>query len=186
MNREYPNGSYAVLDRIYREHRSFIHGLLWLLTYDPEIPATTDRHKSDAVGNSSHFIDSHHVQRVTLSPTQFVKEGHIWRLGWAYQIPYHALTPKKAECVNLLTPGAASFSHVAFCSYRLESVWMIGGHAAGVAAAMAAAGNRSVQDVPVADRQKRLREQRQVIDFVPDAPQKWPNPKGGTGGPTEV
>jgi len=38
--------------------------------------------------------------------------------------------PKPADCGTLLVPGAASFSHVAFCSYRLESVWMIAGHAA--------------------------------------------------------
>lgn len=41
MNREYPNGSYAVRDRIYREHLSFTHGLLWLLANDPDIPEST-------------------------------------------------------------------------------------------------------------------------------------------------
>ena len=41
MNREYPNGSYATRERIYRDHLSFTHGLLWLLANDPEIPETT-------------------------------------------------------------------------------------------------------------------------------------------------
>ena len=148
--------------------------------------ATTDRRKSDAIGISSHFIDSHHVQRVALSPTEFVNEGRIWRLGWAYQIPYRSLTPKKDECENLLVPGAASFSHVAFCSYRLESVWMIGGHAAGVAAAMAARSSRAVQSVAVPELQKTLRAQNQVVDFVAGVPEKWSDPKGGTGGPPEI
>ena len=63
-----------------------------------------DRRKSDSIGMSSHFIDSHHVQRVALSPTEFVNEGRIWRMGYAYQIPYRAITPKAAECSNLLVP----------------------------------------------------------------------------------
>jgi hypothetical protein len=148
--------------------------------------AITDRRKPDAIGISSHFIDSHHVQRVALSPTEFVNEGRIWRIGWAYQIPYRALTPKQAECENLLVPGSASFSHVAFCSYRLESVWMIGGHAAGVAAAMAAKGSgRPVQRVNVSALQKTLRAQKQVVDFIPGQPEKWSDPRGGTGGPPE-
>ena len=146
---------------------------------------TTDRRKADAIGISSHFIDSHHVQRVALSPSEFVNEGRIWRLGWAYQIPYGALIPKAAECTNLLVPGAAGFSHVAFCTYRLESVWMIGGHAAGVAASMAARGNRTVQNVHRGQLQQTLRRQRQVIDFIPGQPEKWSDPKGGTGGPPE-
>lgn len=131
-----------------------------------------DRRQPDSIGLSSHFIDSHHVQRAALSPTEFVNEGRIWRIGWAYQIPYRAMTPQAAECRNLLVPGAASFSHVAFCTYRLESVWMIAGHAAGVAAALAARSGKPVQDVDVAALQDKLRQQQQVVDFVPDAPEK--------------
>lgn len=41
MNREYPNGDYKTRERIYREHLSFTHGLLWLLANDPAIPETT-------------------------------------------------------------------------------------------------------------------------------------------------
>ena len=36
-----------------------------------------DRRKPDAIGIASHFIDSHHVQRMALSPTEFVNEGRI-------------------------------------------------------------------------------------------------------------
>lgn len=144
-----------------------------------------DRRKADAVGISSHFIDAHHVQRLAVSPTAFVNEGRIWRIGWAYQIPYRALLPKPEQCVNLLVPGAASFSHVAYCSYRLESVWMIGGHAAGVAAAMAASAKREVAKVDVKALQGKLRAQKQVVDFVAGAPERWSDPRGGTGGPPE-
>src|SRR5205085_3100649 len=131
---------------------------------------------------SSHFIDCHHVQRVAVSPTEFVNEGRIWRVGYAYQIPYRALTPRRTECQNLLVPGAASFSHVAFCTYRLESVWMIGGHAAGVAAAMAAKSRKSVQEIDLPELQEKLRAQKQVIDFVPGQPEDWRDEHTGSGG----
>jgi len=139
-----------------------------------------DRRKPDSIGMASHFIDCHHVQRVALSPTEFVNEGRIWRVGYAYQVPYRALTPKAAECANLLVPGAASFSHVAFCTYRLESVWMIGGHAAGVAAAIAAKAGQPVQDLDVSALQKKLRAQKQVVDFLPGQPERF---EGGPGMP---
>lgn len=132
----------------------------------------TDRRKPDSIGMSSHFIDNHHVQRVALNENEFVNEGRIWRMGYAYQIPYRALTPKPEECTNLLVPGAASFSHVAFCTLRLESVWMITGHAAGVAAAMAARDGGPVQEVAVPALQAKLRAQRQVVDFIPGMPEK--------------
>lgn len=41
MNRDYPNGDTRTRQRIYREHLSFTHGLLWLLANDPEIPEST-------------------------------------------------------------------------------------------------------------------------------------------------
>lgn len=147
---------------------------------------TVDRRKQDSIGISSHFIDSHHVQRVAMSPTSFVNEGRIWRLGWAYQMPYRALVPRRSECTNLLVPGAASFSHVAFCTYRLESVWMIAGHAAGVAAALASRAGRPVQEIKVEELQARLRRQRQVLDFVPGQPERWSDPRGGSGGFPEI
>lgn len=142
--------------------------------------APAPRRKADAIGISSHFIDSHHVQRVALSPTEFINEGRIWRIGWAYQIPFSALTPQATECTNLIVPGAASFSHVAFCSYRLESVWMIAGHAAGTAAALAAKENTTVQNLNIKQLQETLRAQKQVIDFAEGQPEKFP---GGSGYP---
>jgi len=131
-----------------------------------------DRRKPDSIGMSSHFIDCHHVQRVALNENEFVNEGRIWRMGYAYQIPYRALTPQAAECTNLLVPGAASYTHVAFCTLRLESVWMITGHAAGIAAALAVKDDVSVQKVPLTSLQDKLRAQKQVVDFIPGLPEK--------------
>lgn len=144
-----------------------------------------NRRKPDSIGISSHFIDSHHVQRVALSPTEFVNEGRIWRVCYAYQMPYRALTPKRAECENLLVAGAASFTHVAFCTYRLESVWMIGGQAAGIAAAMAAKAMQAVQGVDVPKLQDKLRAQKQVVDFLPGEPEYWYDVNKTPHGPPE-
>ena len=132
----------------------------------------TERRKKDSIGISSHFIDCHHVQRVAISDSQFVNEGRIWRKGYAYQIPYRALLPKKEECTNLLVPGAASYTHVAYCTLRLESVWMITGHAAGIAASMAVKSESDVHDIAITDLQNKLREQGQVIDFIKGMPEK--------------
>ncbi len=112
------------------------------------------------------------MQRVALSEDEFVNEGRIWRMGYANQIPYRALTPQPAECTNLLVPGAASYTHVAFCTLRLESVWMITGHAAGIAAAMAVQDGGDVQAVKVSALQDKLRAQKQVVDFIPGLPEK--------------
>jgi hypothetical protein len=135
-----------------------------------------DRHKDDAIGISSHFIDCHHVQRVAVSDKAFVNEGRIWRPGRAYQIPYRALTPKPAEADNLLVPVAASYTHVAYCTLRLESVWMIAGQAAGTAAALAARDASAVQAIDVKALQDLLRAQKQVVDFLPGEKEIWDAP----------
>ncbi len=131
-----------------------------------------ERRKPDSIGISSHFIDCHHVQRLAVSETEFLNEGRIWRMGFAYQIPYRALTPDAQKCANLLVPGAASFTHVAFCTYRLESVWMIAGHAAGVAAAMAVKDKVAVQKISIAALQHKLTAQKQVVEFIHGQPEK--------------
>jgi len=131
-----------------------------------------ERRKDDSIGISSHFIDCHHVQRLALSETEFINEGRIWRMGYAYQIPYRSLTPKAEECTNLLVPCAASFSHVAYCTLRLESVWMITGQAAGASAAISVNSGSAVQDVPLAELQETLRKGGQVLDFIEGMPEK--------------
>jgi hypothetical protein len=132
----------------------------------------TDRRKPDSIGMSNHFIDCHHVQRVALNKNEFVNEGRIRRMGYANQIPYRALTPKPAECTHLLVPGAASYTHLEFCTLRLESTWMITGHAAGVAAFIAIRDGSEVQKLNLAALQGKLRAQNQVIDFISGQPEK--------------
>ncbi len=161
--------------RIYVREARRMRGAVVVTQHD----VTTDRRKDDSIAMGSHFVDCHHVQRLAVSECAFVNEGRIWRPGYAYQIPYRAMLPQRAQCRNLLVPGAASFSHVAFSTYRLESVWMLAGHAAGTAAALAAQASLAVQDVDIRTLQQLLRQQGQVVDFLPGCPERYADGDGG-------
>ena len=80
-----------------------------------------------------------------------------------YQIPYFTLLPKRAEATNLLCPLTPSASHVTFASLRVEPQFMILGHAAGAAAAIAAAGGIAVQDVAAAQLHAALLAEGAVL-----------------------
>ncbi len=82
-------------------------------------------------------------------------------------MPYRAITPKAAECVNLLVPVALSATHVAYCSIRVEPAWMTIGHSAGAAAAFAAKGDSGVQQLDYAKLRERLLAQKLVLDLPP-------------------
>lgn len=98
-----------------------------------------DRVKADAVAVGSHWIDSHHVQRVAVSRTQFRNEGRIWvALERPYHLPFGVIVPPAGSVQNLAVPVCASASHVAYSSIRLETTWMALGQAAGAAAALGA------------------------------------------------
>jgi len=113
--------------------------------------------KEDAIALGSHFVDCHHVQRVAVSATQFMNEGRIWvKVEQPYEIAYRVITPKASDCSNLLVPVAASASHVAFCSLRVEITWMQLGHAAGIAAAIAAREKKPVQGISIHRLQQQL------------------------------
>ncbi|MBX7208421.1 MAG: FAD-dependent oxidoreductase [Verrucomicrobiaceae bacterium] len=142
--------------------------------------------KKDAVAVASFPIDSHDCQRVALKDG-VINEGTIIPVrmkgrahGYPYHVPYRSLTPKPAECDNLLVPVALSATHVAYCSLRVEPTWMMLGQSAGIAAALAAKQNLPVQRLPYVALRERLLAQRQVLDLpmLPDLP---PEPKGEAG-----
>ena len=124
-----------------------------------------DREKEDAIFLGSHWIDCHHVQRIALSDSTFTNEGRIWEMvDRPYELPYRALIPKASECKNLIVPVAASFSHVAFCSYRLESTWMQAGHVAGLAASQCIESTSFVQDLDIQTLQSTLVQEGMMLD----------------------
>ncbi|MBN8823499.1 MULTISPECIES: FAD-dependent oxidoreductase [unclassified Spirosoma] len=123
-----------------------------------------ERTKPDAICLGSHWIDSHHVQRVAVSKTQFVNEGRIWEsITQPYEVSYRAITPKPNECTNLLVPVCVSASHVGFCSLRVESTWMQLGNSAGIAAAMAFRQKKAVQQLATSELQTNLRQKGVII-----------------------
>ncbi|MEM9659622.1 MAG: FAD-dependent oxidoreductase, partial [Planctomycetota bacterium] len=93
-------------------------------------------------------------------------EGDIGvRPAGPYRIAYGALTPKKEECANLLTPVCVSSSHIAFGSIRMEPVFMILGQSAATAAAMAIDAEAAVQDVPYKQLREQLERDGQILQY---------------------
>lgn len=127
--------------------------------------------QDDPIVVSSFPIDSHDCQRVgtqemvtdegTIMPVRMSGRRH----GFPYHIPYRAITPKAAECDNLLVPVALSCTHVGISSIRVEPTWMILGQSAGIAAAVSAKQNLTVQKLPYAVLRDRLLAQKQVLDL---------------------
>ena len=130
-----------------------------------------DPKKDDAIAVSSFPIDSHDCRRIAL-PDGVINEGTIFpvrmpgrRHGYAYHIPYRAITPSASECSNLLVPVALSATHVAYSSVRVEPTWMAIGQGAGVAAALAAKAGVTVQALDYPTLRTRLLAQKVVLEL---------------------
>jgi hypothetical protein len=112
------------------------------------------------------------VNEGTILPVRMPGRAH----GYPYHIPYRAITPKAAECTNLLVPVALSCTHVGFSSIRVEPTWMILGQSAGIAAALSAKQGGAVQALPYPALRERLLAQGQALQ-LPVLPQAGPEPK---------
>ncbi len=144
-----------------------------------------DPRKDDAVAVSSFPIDSHDCRRIAL-PDGVINEGTIFpvrmpgrRHGYAYHIPYRALTPSATECSNLLVPVALSATHVAYSSVRVEPTWMAIGQSAGVAAALAAKAGVTVQALDYPALRARLLAQKVVLELPTLPPVAKPERSAG-------
>ncbi|HEV3029375.1 MAG TPA: FAD-dependent oxidoreductase, partial [Planctomycetota bacterium] len=125
----------------------------------------------DPAGMGSYTIDSHNVRRYVTPEGTVQNEGDIGvPCPKPYQISYGALTPKKAECGNLLVPVCLSSSHIAYGSIRMEPVFMILAQSAATAAVLAMDSGIAVQDVPYEALKKRLLEDGQVLAWEASAP----------------
>jgi hypothetical protein len=130
--------------------------------------AITDRGCSgrfdDAIAVGEFPIDSFPVGKRQPSDDR-VLEGYLGMLDGLtrpYQIPYRAMLPESPE--GLIVPVAASATHVAFSSIRMEPTWMAMGQAAGAAAYLAVDGGTGLADISIANLQDALRSQGQVLD----------------------
>jgi hypothetical protein len=140
----------------------------YTLTQHDLLPSPVPQYDSVAMG--SYHIDIREVQRVWVQIYEYpqpvpevVNEGYL-SVGVApYQIPYRCITPRYRDCTNLLVPVCLSATHVAFASVRMEPQYEMLGHAAGVAAALALARDSAVQRIDVAELQRRLTDEGQVL-----------------------
>ena len=128
------------------------------------------RSHDDAVAMGSYNIDIREVQRVSVpgsrgpaAPQGTANEGYLTVPVKPYQVPYRSLLPRYGQCDNLLVPVCLSASHVAFASVRMEPQFMMLGHAAGTAAALAVRDKCAVHRIDVPELQRTLAAQGQIL-----------------------
>ena len=124
----------------------------------------------DSVAVGSYHLDIREVQRTWRTVYEHPRaismvttEGYLAVPVPPYGLPYRALVPRREECGNLLVAVCISSSHVAFSSIRMEPQYQMLGHAAGVAAALAAESHVDVQDVETARLRALLTDQGAVL-----------------------
>jgi hypothetical protein len=130
----------------------------------------THRRKYDSIAMAGYNIDVREVQWVACEISRFplvkeevLQEGYLSYPVEPWEIPYRAFLPRQEECDNLLVPVCASMSTIAYASYRMEPQYMMGGHSAGVAAALAVNQGEKVHLINLTRLQKVLRDQGQVL-----------------------
>jgi hypothetical protein len=126
----------------------------------------TERVKPDVIGMGPYNSDSHNVQRYLESDGTVQNEGNMEVAVTPYQIPYRVLVPKKREASNLLVSVCVSSSHVTYSTLRMEPVYMILGHAAGVAAKMAIDQGAAVQEIDTGELTAKLVSQGAVMAWT--------------------
>lgn len=122
---------------------------------------TQHRSKPDGVCAGSYGIDCHMVQNLLVDGKSVLERTRHVSVD-NYDIPYACLTPY--EPANLLVPVCLSATHVAYCSLRMEPVYMMLGHAAGDAAHLAIADQTAVQNVDVDQLRDLLRTEKAIVD----------------------
>ena len=115
------------------------------------------------IGVGSYALDCHYVSKVVDPEGKLRYEGTIFQPITPYSISYHAITPRKEECSNLLVPVCLSASHVAISSIRMEPVYMVLGQSAAVAASLAIDARQSVQDISYEHLEQKLLDLEQII-----------------------
>ncbi|WP_442510929.1 FAD-dependent oxidoreductase [Novipirellula sp. SH528] len=118
----------------------------------------------DAIAVGEFPIDSFPTQLRKPTDTR-VLEGYLGMLNKItrpYQIPYRIMLPERVR--GLIVPVAASTTHVAYSSIRMEPTWMAMGQAAGVAASLAVKGNCECDAISIDDLQQTLHGQGQILE----------------------
>ena len=134
-----------------------------------------NRFKPDAVAIGCYMLDVHPVQYVLVpgearglySKNTLVREGGVAHPIKPYEISFRSMLPKRSEVNNLLVSVCVSSSHLAFSTIRMEPVYMMFGHAAGLAASMSLDQRDQsigVHEISTKELRARLVKQGAVID----------------------
>jgi len=118
---------------------------------------------SDAIAVGEFPIDSFPCRTRQPGDTR-VLEGYLGMLAHLtrpYRIPYGIMIPESRD--GLIVPVAASTTHVAYSSIRMEPTWMALGQAAGTAAHLCLTHGCHPRNVPIAGLQEELAVQAQVL-----------------------
>ncbi len=145
-----------------REGRRLI-GEYTLTEHDITGKGQKPKHHADSIAVGEFPIDSFPARKRQPGDT-IVLEGYLGMLDYItrpYEIPYRIMIPEKID--GLIVPVAASTTHVAFSSIRMEPTWMALGQAAGVAAHLAIQSEVEPRKVPMEELQTLLTSQGQVI-----------------------
>ena len=158
-----------------REARRIV-GLYTLTENDTEVGPELGRTRvfPDSIAAGEFPIDSFPVRRRQPGHDTAL-EGYIFmldRLTRPYQIPYRIMIPETID--GLFVPVAASTTHIAYSTIRLEPTWMALGQAAGTAAHLALAAGVQPRNVDTAQLQHELLKQGQVITFFKDIDRNHP------------
>jgi hypothetical protein len=122
----------------------------------------------DSIASGEFPIDSFPTRKREPGQTKAL-EGYIYMLDeytQPYQIPYRILVPETVD--GVLVPVAASTTHVAFSTIRLEPTWMAMGEAAGAAAHLALTAGVAPRAVDVPALQRLLVGRGQVLTYFKD------------------
>ena len=118
---------------------------------------------NDSIAVGEFPIDSFPCRQRQVNDTM-VLEGYLGMLDAItrpYQIPYRIMIPEQIN--GLIVPVAASTTHVAYSSIRMEPTWMALGQAAGVAAHLAIEYGVAPRNISISELQPLLSQQGQVI-----------------------
>lgn len=124
------------------------------------------RRHDDAIAVGEFPIDSFPCRK-RQPGDMLVLEGYLGMLDAftrPYEIPYRVMIPQRVD--GLIVPVAASTTHVAYSSIRMEPTWMALGQAAGVAAHTAIEHGVAPRHVPVRQVRERLAAQEHVLEHV--------------------
>jgi hypothetical protein len=134
-----------------------------------------------SIGVGGYNFDSHNAQRLACRNASVCygstphgapvgskfawDEGDVQIAPGLYQIPLWIMLPREAESTNLLVVASPSASHVGMSTLRMEPQFMIIGHAAGVAAALALSSGRAVQHIDTQRLHSTLLKDGAILSF---------------------